>query len=177
MSPRYRQTEEVVHMAEMPPKHTSNPVLLVPAFAVLAAAVVLAVRASAPWWFVLAGLVGPDLTFVFAIGAPKTAPRLVPRRVVVPYNLLHRPVPPVLMLVASAVLQSAPLAVVAISWVTHILMDRGVGFGLRDHNGAIIPPKRFNERQEATHRKPPSTTVPLENMTSPRSGRACSAGD
>lgn len=127
-------------------KEASTHILLIPGFALLAGSIALAVRTGTPWWLVLTGFVGPDLAFVLAVGQEHVAPRRIPRRVVAPYNLLHRSVIPVLVLLLSVVLHSAPTAVVAISWIAHILVDRAVGFGLRDRQGAIIPPKHIHRR-------------------------------
>ena len=111
--------------ARTPPKHSSNTVLLLPVLAVLVAASVLAVHTGTPWWLVLGGFAGPDLALALGIGHAQATPGLLPGRAVVPYNLLHRPVTPVLALVAAAVLHSAPLGVVA--GTTQVARQNAVG--------------------------------------------------
>ncbi len=109
------------------------------AFAVLGASITLAVATGAPWWLIAVGVVGPDLSFLAAIGQAPDAPGLMPRRAVVPYNLVHHPAGPVALLALAAIAMSAPAAVLAISWASHIVWDRAVGYGLRARDGSMIP--------------------------------------
>ena len=84
------------------------------------------------------GGIGPDLTFLLAIGAGPTPHGVLPRRVVRPYNLAHHPLPPGLLLVAGALLPGAPVAfVLALGWLAHITLDRALGYGPRAADGSF----------------------------------------
>ncbi len=122
----------------------SRPFLLIPGLAVLTGVIALAVRTGTPWWLVLVGFAAPDLAFVLAIGQENGAPGRIPRSAIAFYNMLHRTFTPLLVLLISALLHSAPAAIIALSWFVHILVDRAAGFGLRDRQGTIIPPKRIH---------------------------------
>lgn len=95
----------------------------------------------------------PDLAFIVGIGQPH-APGQLPPRAVPAYNLLHRLVIPlaliVVALVALLVIRLAihdpvrfeatrhlPLLVyvAGVAWLAHIGLDRAFGFGLRNPNG------------------------------------------
>ncbi len=121
-------------------KHLIRPVPLVSAFAVLSAAVLLVIDDRASWWVIAAGVIGPDLAFLGAISAPALQPGLMPTRVVRPYNLLHHPAGPIAATAVSAVLRSPTAIALSLTWGSHILWDRGVGYGLRARDGSIIPP-------------------------------------
>ncbi len=112
---------------------------VVAAFAVLGASIALAVATGAPWWLVAIGVIGPDLSFLAALGQAPDAPGRMPHRAVVPYNAVHHPAGPAALLALAAIAVSAPAAVLAISWASHIVWDRAVGYGLRARDGAMIP--------------------------------------
>lgn len=122
----------------------SRPFILIPGLAVLTGAIAMAVRTGTPWWLVLVGFAAPDLAFVLAIAQENGAPGRIPRSAITSYNMLHRTFTPLLVLLILAQLHSAPTAIIALSWYAHILVDRAAGFGLRDRQGAIIPPKRIH---------------------------------
>jgi hypothetical protein len=71
------------------------------------------------------------------------APGRIPRSAIASYNMLHRTFTALLVLLVSALLHFVPTAIIALSWFAHILVDRAAGFGLRDRQAAIIPPKRI----------------------------------
>lgn len=119
--------------------HAVRPPLVVAAVVVLGVTIALAVVTGAPWWLVAIGLIGPDLTFLAAIGDRPTAPGLMPRRAVLPYNLAHHPAGPAVLLAAAAVWASAPAAVLALAWAAHLVWDRSVGYGLRARDGSQLP--------------------------------------
>jgi hypothetical protein len=124
--------------------HTLTPLWMLFAAVIAAASIVLASISGSSGWWVAAGLIGPDLAFLLAIGVPNTTPGRMPARVIPVYNALHRPVGPIVLGVVSLALVAIPSAsatvgVVALSWLAHIVWDRSVGYGLRDREGAIIP--------------------------------------
>jgi hypothetical protein len=88
----------------------------------------------------VAGFVAPDLTFLAGIGAPdEHRPGVLPRRVVRPYNLVHRPLPPLVLLLVTAVLPvGTPWFALCLGWLTHIAVDRASGYGLRAADGTIV---------------------------------------
>ena len=117
--------------------HRIHAAHLVAAFALLGTSIALAVSTGAPWWLVAAGVVGPDLSFLAAIGAPPPErPGFMPRRVVPLYNAVHHAAGPALLATAALAIGSAPLGVLALSWSSHLAWDRGVGYTLRDPDGA-----------------------------------------
>jgi hypothetical protein len=95
----------------------------------------------------------PDLTFLAGLGQRHERGQL-PRRAVLPYNLAHRPIVPLLVVVVALIaLLAIRLLVVApdqfegarripliaytagITWLAHIALDRAFGFGLRAPDG------------------------------------------
>ncbi len=129
-------------------KHFIRPVPLAGAFVVLAAAVLVVIDDHAAWWVIAAGVIGPDLAFLAAIGAPVPQPGLMPTRAVRPYNLLHHPVGSVAATAVSAVLGSPTAIALSLAWASHILWDRGLGYGLRAPDGSIIPPRHLKQLHE-----------------------------
>lgn len=117
--------------------HTVRPALVAAAFALLGAAVTLAVATGAPWWLVAAGLIGPDLAFLAAVGDRPTAPGLMPRRAVRPYNIVHHPAGPLALLTLAAATAGGAAAVLAVTWLSHIVWDRAVGYTLRAPDGSL----------------------------------------
>jgi len=123
-------------------KHVVHPIPLASAFAAVGGAIALAHYSSAPWWIVPLGVIGPDLSFLAAIGGPSNVNGNMPPRVIRPYNLVHHPLGPTALLVVGALLRS-PIAVgAALAWGSHLLWDRGVGYGMRRADGTIIEPRR-----------------------------------
>jgi Domain of unknown function (DUF4260) len=118
--------------------HKLNAPHLVAAFALLGASITLTVSTGAPWWLIAAGVIGPDLSFFAAIGAPPpTRPGLMPRRVVPVYNAVHHWAGPALLAAAALASGSTPLVVLALSWASHLAWDRGVGYTLREVDGSM----------------------------------------
>lgn len=117
--------------------HHPRPPYLVAAFGLLGLA--LLVRVSFRW--TLAGLVSPDLVFVGAVVARPTAPGLMPRALVRPYNTTYHPVTALALLAASTVTGLRTLAL-ALAWGAHICWDRGIGYDLRLPDGSIRDPRR-----------------------------------
>jgi hypothetical protein len=111
---------------------------LVAAFLVLGVAV--ALSGSAGWWLVPIGLIGPDLAFLAGIGEKPPSPGVMPRRAVPFYNAAHRAAPAATAVVLTAVLGWKPAVILSLAWLSHIVWDRAVGYGLRRPDGSISEP-------------------------------------
>ena len=118
-------------------KHIIRPLPLVLAFTTLGGAIALVHLNRAPWWIIPLGIVGPDLSFLAAIGGPSNVNGNMPPRVVRPYNLVHHPFGPVSLFLLGLVLRGPLIAGLALAWGSHLLWDRGVGYGLRRADGSI----------------------------------------
>ena len=91
------------------------------------AAVTLYFYADFPWWLLVVLALAPDVSFVgFAAG---------PRVGAATYNAAHTYLVPV-VLGAVGVVAAADLATqVALVWITHIGVDRAIGYGLKYPTG------------------------------------------
>ena len=105
----------------------------------LGAATILAVRTAAPWWVLAIGIIGPDLTFLTAAGQQPPAPGLMPQRAVPFYNAAHHPTLPAAAIAVAIAVGSPTGTVLAITWLSHIIWDRGVGYTRRDAGGRQLP--------------------------------------
>ncbi len=123
-------------------KHVIRPIPLAGAFAALGGAIALAHYTDAPWWIVPLGVIGPDLSFLAAIGGPANVDGNMPPRVIRPYNLVHHPLGPAALLVMGVLLRLPTVVGAALAWGSHLLWDRGVGYGMRRDDGTIIEPRR-----------------------------------
>jgi hypothetical protein len=132
-------------------KHPIRPVPLASAFFVLGAAILLVTNNDTAWWVIPTGVIGPDLVFLAAIGAPAPQRGSMPPRVVLPYNLLHHPAGPITATAISVVFRSPTAIALSLTWGSHVLWDRGVGYGLRAHDGSIIPPRNKTQPQSRQH--------------------------
>ena len=85
-------------------------------------------------------LIAPDLAFLAAIGAPGPhRPGVLPVRAVPFYNATHHlSVPLTLVLLSLVTGWPVLLTVVALGWLTHVLLDRAAGYGLRASDGTRI---------------------------------------
>jgi len=117
--------------------HVIRPVPLTAAFAVLGVAILLAVAGHAAWWVIPAGVIGPDLSFLAALGAPQPEHGLMPARAVVPYNIVHHPAGPIAAVVVSLLVGNSTALALSFAWGSHLLWDRGVGYNLRNADGSI----------------------------------------
>ena len=84
---------------------------------------------GSPW--LLALWIVPDVALLAGMdgGAGRLAPRAVPA-----YNALHA-LPGPLALIAAGALLSPALAGAGLVWLSHVLMDRSLGYGLRTRDG------------------------------------------
>ena len=123
-------------------KHVIRPLPLTAAFLALGGAIALAHYTSAPWWIVPLGVISPDLSFLAAIGGPAHVDGNMPPQVVTPYNLVHHPIGPIALLVVGALFGVPTVIGAALAWGSHLLWDRGVGYGMRRADGTIIEPRK-----------------------------------
>ena len=122
--------------------HLVRPRLVAAACAVLGVAAVLVVSSAAPWWVLPLGVLGPDLAFVAGIGQQPQDRGLMPPRAVPFYNVVHHPAPALLATIATVALADPTALAASLAWLSHIVWDRGVGYGLRDCRGAVVEPGR-----------------------------------
>jgi hypothetical protein len=122
--------------------HEFRPAWTLTAFGLLAAAIAVATRDQRSLWLVAAGIIGPDLSFLAAIRATPLAPGQLAQRAVRPYNVVHHPSTPILVLAAGVATSNMTVCTVAIAWLSHIAWDRGLGYNLRDPDGSIRTRRR-----------------------------------
>lgn len=123
--------------------HSIRPTILFVAIASLAATVVAATVMGVSGWLIALGLLAPDLVPLVAFRRPEQPGRM-PRSMVPLYNATHSLVGPLVLLSVGVLLFSPVAGVVAGSWLTHIVGDRAVGYGLRTADGQ-------NRNETATH--------------------------
>jgi hypothetical protein len=81
--------------------------------------------------------IAPDLTRLLGLGQPHARGQLA-RRVVLPFNLLHHPGPPLALLgLAAAGILSPFWLVGALAWLGHLVMGLGIGDRLRTGDGFL----------------------------------------
>ncbi|ASR35863.1 hypothetical protein BAY61_13580 [Prauserella marina] len=123
---------------------------------------------------VVAGFILPDLAFFAAIGAPAEKGQL-PRRAVPLYNLLHHWAPPAVVLVLSATLPISHTTLLlffpaALAWLSHIMLDRALGYGPRTRDGwqrggspVNRPAAGSHQTWSSTRRMLPPSTLPISS--------------
>ena len=100
-----------------------------------ASAVVVAMIEHIGWWPVVVFAIAPDMSFIAGVGQ-SAAPGQLPKNAVPVYNLVHRPLLPIVMMATASVGLVGGLWLAAgLSWLTHIAVDRVTGFGLRTKDG------------------------------------------
>ena len=95
--------------------------------AVAVAAVTLYFHEGYSWWLLLVLALAPDLAMLGYLGGPRTG--------AVAYDLAHTYVLPVLVATAGVVWNSDTALALALIWLTHIGVDRAVGYGLKYPSG------------------------------------------
>lgn len=81
----------------------------------------------------------PKLPFVLGIGQ-STAPGQLPPRAVVGWNAMHHPAVPLALFGVGAIgILPAFWTVGALAWLSHIVVDWGLGDGLRSADGFRLP--------------------------------------
>jgi hypothetical protein len=101
--------------------------LRVEGVAVAGAALALYFDAGYPWWLLVVLVLAPDLSMLGFVAGPSAG--------TVSYNAMHTYALPVL-LAALGVIVEADLAVqLGLIWLTHIGVDRAIGYGLKYPSG------------------------------------------
>ena len=91
--------------------------------AVAAAAVTLYFHEGYEWWLLVVLVLAPDLSMLGYLGGPRVG--------AVTYDLVHTYVAPVLLAGAGVIWDSDTALKLALIWLTHIGVDRAVGYGLK----------------------------------------------
>jgi hypothetical protein len=86
---------------------------------------------GSPW--LLALWLAPDLALVAGMGRDLDPGQLHPRAVPA-YNAVHALPGPIAVIAAGAVLSTGALAI-GLMWLSHVLLDRSIGYGLRTRAG------------------------------------------
>ena len=95
--------------------------------AVAAAAVILYFHEGFAWWLLLVLALAPDLAMLAYLAGPRAG--------AVAYDLVHTYVLPVLLAASGVIWGSEAALAVALIWLTHIGVDRAVGYGLKYPSG------------------------------------------
>jgi hypothetical protein len=106
-----------------------------PAYAVLTLGplgVALSGITSLPRSLVITTLPLVDMPALLASLGQPHLPQQMPRRAVPVYNATHRLAGPLALGAAAAALTNAALGAAALGWLTHITLDRAVGYTLRN---------------------------------------------
>jgi hypothetical protein len=91
--------------------------------AVAVAAVTLYFDAGYTWWVLLVLALAPDLAAAGYIAGPRVG--------AVAYDVAHTYVLPVLLAAAGVVTETEVATQLALIWLTHIGVDRAIGYGLK----------------------------------------------
>lgn len=91
--------------------------------AIGAGAVVLYADGDHSWWLFALLILAPDVSFVGYLAGPRIGAAT--------YNLLHNLVLPVTLGTAAVLADSDAALAVALIWLSHIGVDRLVGYGLK----------------------------------------------
>ena len=87
------------------------------------AGVVLYADGDHSWWLFALLILAPDVSFLAYLGGPRVGAAA--------YNLLHNLVLPIALGTASVLANSEPAVAVSLIWLTHIGVDRALGYGLK----------------------------------------------
>jgi hypothetical protein len=91
--------------------------------AVALAAVAIYFYASYPWWLLLVLALAPDLSMLGFVAGPRVGTAV--------YNAAHTYVTPVLLGALGVVTETDLVTQVSLIWITHIGVDRAIGYGLK----------------------------------------------
>jgi len=95
--------------------------------AVAGAAVLLYFDGGHPWWLLVALALAPDVAFVAYAAGPRVG--------AIAYNTTHTYVLPVALAVGGVLGASDTAVAIALIWLTHIGVDRTIGYGLKYPSG------------------------------------------
>jgi hypothetical protein len=96
-------------------------------FAVAAAAIALYFHADHPWWLLLALVLVPDLSMVGYVAGPRIGAAA--------YDAAHTYSLPVALAAAGLIFDSKTAVELGLIWLTHIGVDRALGYGLKYPTG------------------------------------------
>jgi hypothetical protein len=95
--------------------------------ATAAVATVFYARTGASWWMYAALFLVPDLSMLGYLGGPRLGARI--------YNAIHSYITPATLAVSALLLGADELVPFALIWVSHIGVDRLLGYGLKYPDG------------------------------------------
>ena len=95
--------------------------------AVAIGAVTLYFHEGFAWWLLLVLALAPDLAMLGYLAGPRTG--------AVAYDVVHTYVLPVVLAAAGVIADSDTALALALIWLTHIGVDRAVGYGLKYPSG------------------------------------------
>jgi len=116
--------------AETDPPLTSwhmRSLLRLEGLAAAAVATVFYARTGASWWMYAVLFLVPDLSMLGYLGGPKLGARI--------YNAIHSYITPATLAVSALLLGANGLVPFALIWVSHIGVDRLMGYGLKYPEG------------------------------------------
>ena len=96
-------------------------------FAVGAAAIALYFHADYPWWLLVALVLAPDLSMVGYLAGPTVGAAA--------YDAAHTYALPVALAAAGLIFDAETAVQLGLIWLTHIGVDRAVGYGLKYPSG------------------------------------------
>jgi hypothetical protein len=100
-----------------------------------AATISVGMRDDANGWLAIGFAIMPDLSFFAGIGQPVQKGQMPPRAIPF-YNAAHSLIGPVTLLAGAVALgPNMTLVGAGLAWATHIMVDRTVGYGMRDRDG------------------------------------------
>jgi Domain of unknown function (DUF4260) len=91
--------------------------------AIAVAGIFLFAELDASWWLFAALILAPDVAFLGYAAGPRVGAAA--------YNLTHNLVLPIVLGATGVVTESDPSTAVALVWLTHIGVDRLLGYGLK----------------------------------------------
>ncbi|RVD72201.1 MAG: DUF4260 family protein [Mesorhizobium sp.] len=92
-----------------------------------AAAVVLYAMTGTSWWLLALLILAPDLSMLGYLAGPRVG--------AIAYNALHMLIVPLALALAGYVLGSSMATAIALIWISHIAIDRALGYGLKLPSG------------------------------------------
>ena len=101
--------------------------LHVEGFAVAVAATALYFHAAYPWWLLVALVLAPDLSMVGYLAGETIGAAA--------YDAVHTYTLPVALAAAGLIVDAETAAQLGLIWLTHIGVDRAVGYGLKYPTG------------------------------------------
>jgi Domain of unknown function (DUF4260) len=101
--------------------------LVLEGIAVAAAAISLYFYADYPWWLFVALVLAPDLSMAGYLAGPRVGAAC--------YDAVHTYVGPVVLGAIGVIAGTDTASQIALIWITHIGVDRALGYGLKYPSG------------------------------------------